>query len=349
MATYDTTVTAVLNGSNLPSDVENLLRDNLGSGTVRVTTTDVPTGNPTIPGGAGLDLLNVGSGGGNVVLTGTDGNFIIQGTGNATVTGGAGFDGFVVGGSGNDNFNFGGAGSTTVYGGAGNDSILTGGAGDSVFAGDGNDSVFTGGGGDTVFFQGLDPGAMVAGQVGATQGSVIDTGSQVDVVVFENMSASAFHYNKVGNNGISASVNGQNVNIYNAEVLKFNDGALVFTNSDDAAALIRLYEGILNRLPDAEGAKYWLEQIGKADIFSLFDYFIKSNEAQGVINSMNNEQFLTYLYQNSFNRIPDQSGHDYWMDKLNHGISKTEVIFYFMNSQEAEIVITGVQQLDGLV
>lgn len=54
-----------------------------------------------------------------------------------------------------------------------------------------------------------------------------------------------------------------------------------------------------------------------------------------------NEQFATALYKNVFDRPPDASGLQFWVDQLNKGLGRDVALVEFANSPE-NIQITGV-------
>ncbi len=108
------------------------------------------SGNDTIIGGLGDDLITAGNG--DDVVRGTMGNdFISGGNGNDLLLGQDGDD-FVMGGEGNDtllgeaggDILEGGGGNDSVDGGAGRDSLNGSGGNDLLIGGSGNDSIVTG-------------------------------------------------------------------------------------------------------------------------------------------------------------------------------------------------------------
>lgn len=40
------------------------------------------------------------------------------------------------------------------------------------------------------------------------------------------------------------------------------------------------------------------------------------------------------LYKSAFNRTPDASGSQYWVDNLQHGQSRADLLFYFSEGKE---------------
>lgn len=100
----------------------------------------------------------------------------------------------------------------------------------------------------------------------------------------------------------------------------------------------KLYVATFNRAPDAAGLSYWtncgleIEQISQ----SFFD----QSETQTLYPSgTSNSSFITSVYANLFNRIPDQNGLDYWVSQLDNGnISKQKFILAVINgAQNTEV------------
>jgi hypothetical protein len=60
-------------------------------------------------------------------------------------------------------------------------------------------------------------------------------------------------------------------------------------------------------------------------------------DTQDKIATLNNEEFIVFLYDALFHRTPDASGNAAWLDGLNNGLSRSSVIDFFINSPEFEI------------
>jgi len=106
--------------------------------------------------------------------------------------------------------------------------------------------------------------------------------------------------------------------------------------SDTVAPIARLYYATLDRIPDAEGLSYWVAEYQKGT--SLNDIcagFMASNEFQNNYGDLSdNSTFLEQLYQNVLNRSADSAGLDHWLDLMNQGLSRVEVVDGFANSAE---------------
>jgi hypothetical protein len=116
-------------------------------------------------------------------------------------------------------------------------------------------------------------------------------------------------------------------------VLKFSDVSVNLGVGTRAASiatadlktLIELYIAYFNRVPDAEGLSYWidqykagltLEQIGK----SFYDAALQYSSLTGYTASMVNSDFVKLVYKNVLGRSTvDQAGLDYWSGALAKG------------------------------
>jgi len=96
----------------------------------------------------------------------------------------------------------------------------------------------------------------------------------------------------------------------------------------------RFYVKVLDRQGEPDGLTSWTnslvakERAGSDVAFG----FIFSQEFTN--RGLDNEQFLTVLYNAFFDRSPDDGGYSMWMDKLNNGESKNEIVDGFLYSPE---------------
>lgn len=93
----------------------------------------------------------------------------------------------------------------------------------------------------------------------------------------------------------------------------------------DLNTLIELYIAFFNRVPDAEGMIYWINEIkGGKSIEQLADNFysaaIAYSSLTGYSDTMTSTEFVKKIYKNVLGRNEvDQTGLDYWTDELNSG------------------------------
>ena len=135
--------------------------------------------------------------------------------------------------------------------------------------------------------------------------------------------------------------------LWNADI-RTNDGSLITATE---AQLIRVYLGGLGRLPDTEGYQWWLAELlaGRHDLSSVAAGFVFSSEFQGAADAnsngtVNNTEFLDYMYRVVFGRDPDTEGLAFWRAELDSGsLTQGQVLCDMTQSNEfAEITINPV-------
>jgi len=96
----------------------------------------------------------------------------------------------------------------------------------------------------------------------------------------------------------------------------------------------RFYTYALQRNPDQAGLDAWTSALvngnatGKDIAFGFFfsPEFLNKN--------LSNAEYLRRLYKTLFNRDPDSAGFSAWLDQLNKGVSRLEVLNGFLDSVE---------------
>ncbi|WP_409261271.1 DUF4214 domain-containing protein [Pseudomonas putida] len=207
--------------------------------------------------------------------------------------------------------------------GDGNDTIITGNGNNTVIAGVGNNNVKTGSGSDTVILS------------GSNHADVVDTGEGFDVVQLDGSRAD---YNFAVGSNLSVNLTGnQTALISNAEFLTFVNGDVTETvalaHSDDEAAALRLYQGVLNRDADQDGTKSFVDQVkAGTSLTDIANQFLNSNEFAGA----NNATDVNELYQALLGRAADDEGASTWTDLLASGGSLADVAAAIAVSSEAQ-------------
>jgi len=96
----------------------------------------------------------------------------------------------------------------------------------------------------------------------------------------------------------------------------------------------RFYQTVLGRTADAGGLLYWTDELITAvgagsDVAKGFIF------SQEFINqAVNDDQYLTILYEAFFNRAPDDGGFSMWKTKMQNGESRSSVLDGFLYSLE---------------
>ena len=96
----------------------------------------------------------------------------------------------------------------------------------------------------------------------------------------------------------------------------------------------RLYQLVMERVPDAEGLEYWIDLLKQRSSTGaeVVQQFIESPEFTS--RSLSDEQYITILYQVFMGRVPDADGYYYWIDLLERGVSRSYVANQFCTSAE---------------
>ena len=104
--------------------------------------------------------------------------------------------------------------------------------------------------------------------------------------------------------------------IYNA-ILNGEDIAIPETFTPPTAEEVaKLYVATFNRVPDADGLSYWVND-SELDLEGIAQSFFDQQETQDLYpEDTSNEDFVTSVYANLFNREPDESGFTYWVAEL---------------------------------
>ena len=225
-------------------------------------------------------------------------------------------------GNGNDVITVNGDQNTYIDGGDGNDTITTGNGNNTVIAGAGNNNVKTGSGNDTVVLS------------GENHTDIVDTGAGYDVV---QLDGSRDDYDFAVGSNFNVNLTGsQTASITDAEFLTFVEGETVETvalaHSEAEAAALRLYQGILDRDADLEGAKSFVELANNGtSLTDIANQFLNSAEFAGA----NNEASINSLYSALLGRTGDEAGVDAWEAVLANGGTLTDVAAGIALSQEA--------------
>ncbi|MBE9640235.1 DUF4214 domain-containing protein [Salipiger mangrovisoli] len=119
--------------------------------------------------------------------------------------------------------------------------------------------------------------------------------------------------------------------------LLFGDQA--FEGPAEGDTVYRLYLATLDRAPNLEGYGNWSARLesGAKTLEEVASGFTDSAEFQKTYGALDNEGFVTLLYNNVLDRAPDATGLANWTARLDNGSwSRPEVVLGF--SQSAEFI-----------
>ena len=128
------------------------------------------------------------------------------------------------------------------------------------------------------------------------------------------------------------------------ERLQFTDGVLAFDNllTDTAGKGYLLYRAAFDRTPDTEGLGYWVGELdrGQDYVAVMASSFIASPEFIAKYGSnTSNAAFVNLIYQNVLDRAPDPEGGAYWLDQLNSGFVRANMLASFAISGENYAIV----------
>ncbi|MGO3783788.1 MAG: DUF4214 domain-containing protein, partial [Vreelandella alkaliphila] len=112
------------------------------------------------------------------------------------------------------------------------------------------------------------------------------------------------------------------------------------TDTVEISVLQALYKVAFDREADATGLNYWsgVRENG-VSMFDIADFFIESEEFTDDQGSrFSDDDYLTLLYANAFDRAPDADGFAYWSDVLEEPtVDHGDVMTYFATSEEMQV------------
>ncbi|WP_310441873.1 DUF4214 domain-containing protein [Sulfurimonas sp.] len=108
-------------------------------------------------------------------------------------------------------------------------------------------------------------------------------------------------------------------------------------NGQYFSALVRLYHASFDRSSDSAGVANWATQLasGSLSIADVADEFIQSDEFISLYgDNVSDEEFVNLLYTNVLKREADEDGFNGWLNQLENGTSRSDVLIGFSDSDE---------------
>jgi hypothetical protein len=226
----------------------------------------------------------------------------------------------------------GGLGNDTLSGQGGHDSLAGNAGNDTLVGGAGNDSLHGGDGIDTANFSGTrgshtlakSGGFTVIDHPGLEVGGAVASVAEADALDLAVAAAVATADPEVGDVDMVEEV----------EILQFSDmtvdltmGARALTiSAADLKTLEELYVGFFNRVPEAAGLGYWIDQLADgASLEDIADQFYEAGIQFGIYSpGMTDQEFIQAIYKNVLGRPPGvppgATEIAYWKDRLVSGV-----------------------------
>ena len=222
----------------------------------------------------------------------------------------------------------------------------------------GNDRLIGGPGNDVM----VDPSGLNFFQ-GNQGNDVCDGGYGIDTAIYQGMlkeynlkEALVSYANQKNLNGFSILDNQTNRDgqdqLVDIERLQFSDISLALDTGkgEIAGSAYRLYKAAFDRMPEAEGLGFWINTLDQgANLVNVAQGFINSDEFRVMYGANpSDQQFVTLLYNHVLHRPPEGEGYQFWLNSLNAGVSRAQVLKDFSESTEninqtAELIANGIQ------
>lgn len=199
------------------------------------------------------------------------------------------------------------AGDDAVEGSAGNDGLMGFAGHDRIRGGGGDDWISGGDGSDFAVYAGKRDGYTInrgAAGVGVTDNSGAE-GSDTLVEVERAIFADTYVALDVGAGEIGGRA-------------------------------YRLYEAAFNRTPDALGVGFWIARLDEGvSVTAVAQGFINSDEYRATYGAdVSNLELVRRFYTNILDRAPEEAGLKFWVDKLDSGVSRADVLAGISESAE---------------
>ena len=145
---------------------------------------------------------------------------------------------------------------------------------------------------------------------------------------------------------LSRGMTRENVLIGFSESTENKVALMAFDMDGNMGKDYRLYQAAFDRKPDVSGLDYWYQQMNSGvTLEQVASGFINSAEFKALYgNNPSNAELVTLLYDNVLHRAPDTGGFNYWMNELDHGTSREQVLIGFSESIENQLSLVGIVQ-----
>ena len=100
----------------------------------------------------------------------------------------------------------------------------------------------------------------------------------------------------------------------------------------------QLYMGFRGSKADEAGLNYWVGVYNNEGINSVIKKLYLSEEAKTNLDT--NNEFVTAMYKGIFGRNPDTTGLNFWVNKLNSGLSRETVLNSFFGTKEFKKLVS---------
>lgn len=165
--------------------------------------------------------------------------------------------------------------------------------------------------------------------------TLVDGGAGLDTVRFAGKAADYRVDKTLAGFGVAHGKEGF-TGLRHVERVVFDDGAVALDVDGIGGRVYRLYQAAFDRTPDTGGIGFWMSQIERGSSFrDAAAAFLGSPEfLDHNGDGLDNTAFAGALYRNVLHRAPDQGGVAFWIDALDKGASRADVLLGFSDSAE---------------
>ncbi len=101
------------------------------------------------------------------------------------------------------------------------------------------------------------------------------------------------------------------------------------------APVVRLYLAHLDRTPDVTGLQFWAGKLRTGTTLELIsEAFARSPEFISTYGTLSDERFVDLVYRNVLDRSADGAGADFWLARLDSGMTRGALMVQFSESSE---------------
>ena len=131
--------------------------------------------------------------------------------------------------------------------------------------------------------------------------------------------------------------------LVNVERVVFSDRTIGLDVDGNAGQAYRLYQAAFDRQPDLPGLGFWIASLDSGvALRDVASSFLGSPEYARLYGTgQTNQQFVTELYHNILHRDPKQAGLDFWVNALDNGAMRAQLLVDFSESPENMAQVIG--------
>jgi hypothetical protein len=201
----------------------------------------------------------------------------------------------------------------------GNDVLIGLDGNDRLDGGDGNDSLTGGNGADTLI-----------------------GGAGTDKAIYAG-TRSAFTVTRTDSSISVKDATGNTDTLSGVERLAFSDVSVGFDVDGNGGKVYRVYQAAFDRTPDAAGLGFWINAMdGGTALTQITAGFMESAEFKTLYGANPTAlEFVYKIYLNVLHRAPDAAGRDFWVDAINKGVPRADVLASVSEGFENQAAVIG--------